>query len=289
MAAGLSEACAAHARLGPASLVLYDVSTLYFEADRGDGFREPGFSKERCLEPQITIGLLAGQDGFPLMVSAFEGNRAEGSSSALPAATAPSRSAPASTSSPPKTRSRPTSAKSSPSSSNPAARRVSNPRSGDCPGDERQHEPRDDDRHPRIVQPVPALVLLAPVGGVMVGCPRSGAVVDRDEQGDRHDDAHDEKGRSRDGRVTGRPAPFSGGQPGREEQGPDVPERHHAAEHPGAIGAGLNPGPDGQPPQDRADEDRDSELDANHDAEDGCGDDSERSEHGTPFLAMLYF
>jgi hypothetical protein len=74
---GLSEACAAHARLGPASLVLYDVSTLYFEADQGDGFREPGFSKERRLEPQITIGLLTGQDGFPLMVSAFEGNRAE--------------------------------------------------------------------------------------------------------------------------------------------------------------------------------------------------------------------
>jgi hypothetical protein len=73
----LSEACAAHARLGPASLVLYDVSTLYFETDQGDGFREPGFSKERRLDPQITIGLLTGQDGFPLMVSAFEGNRAE--------------------------------------------------------------------------------------------------------------------------------------------------------------------------------------------------------------------
>ena len=73
----LSEACAAHARLGPASLVLYDVSTLYFETDKGDGFREPGFSKERRLEPQITIGLLTGQDGFPLMVSAFEGNKAE--------------------------------------------------------------------------------------------------------------------------------------------------------------------------------------------------------------------
>jgi hypothetical protein len=43
----LSAACAAHARLGPASLVLYDVSTLYFETDQGDGFREPGFSKER--------------------------------------------------------------------------------------------------------------------------------------------------------------------------------------------------------------------------------------------------
>jgi hypothetical protein len=73
----LSEACAAHARLGPASLVLYDVSTLYFETDQGDGFREPGFSKERRLEPQITIGLLTGQDGFPLMVSAFEGDKGE--------------------------------------------------------------------------------------------------------------------------------------------------------------------------------------------------------------------
>jgi len=73
----LSAACAAHARLGPASLVLYDVSTLYFETDAGDGFREPGFSKERRLDPQITIGLLTSQDGFPLMVCAFEGNKAE--------------------------------------------------------------------------------------------------------------------------------------------------------------------------------------------------------------------
>ena len=73
----ISAACAAHAGLGPASLVLYDVSTLYFETDEGDGFREPGFSKERRLEPQITIGLLTSQDGFPLMVSAFEGNKAE--------------------------------------------------------------------------------------------------------------------------------------------------------------------------------------------------------------------
>jgi len=72
----LSAACAAHARPGPASLVLYDVSTLYFETGRGEGFREPGFSTERRLEPQITIGLLTAQDGFPLMVCAFEGNKA---------------------------------------------------------------------------------------------------------------------------------------------------------------------------------------------------------------------
>jgi hypothetical protein len=71
----LAAACAAHARLGPASLVLYDVSTLYFETDAGDGFREPGFSKERRLEPQITIGLLTDAAGFPLMVEAFEVDR----------------------------------------------------------------------------------------------------------------------------------------------------------------------------------------------------------------------
>jgi Transposase DDE domain len=73
----ISAACAAHAGLGPASLVLFDVSTLYFETDTGDGFRESGFSKERRLEPQITIGLLTDASGFPLMVSAFEGNKAE--------------------------------------------------------------------------------------------------------------------------------------------------------------------------------------------------------------------
>jgi hypothetical protein len=73
----LSAACAAHAGLGPASLVLFDVSTLYFETDTGDGFREPGFSKERRLEPQITLGLLTDAAGFPLAVEAFEGNKAE--------------------------------------------------------------------------------------------------------------------------------------------------------------------------------------------------------------------
>ena len=73
----LAAACSAHAGLGPASLVLFDVSTLYFETDAGDGFREPGFSKERRLEPQITLGLLTDAAGFPLTVQAFEGNKAE--------------------------------------------------------------------------------------------------------------------------------------------------------------------------------------------------------------------
>jgi transposase len=58
-------------------LVLYDVSTLYFDADTGDGFRESGFSKERRLEPRITVGLLTDAAGSPLTVNAFEGNKAE--------------------------------------------------------------------------------------------------------------------------------------------------------------------------------------------------------------------
>jgi hypothetical protein len=83
----LAALCAAHTGLGPASLVLYDVSTLYFETDSGDGFRESGFSKERRLEPQITIGLLTNAAGFPLMVNAFEGNKAE-TTTMLPSITA---------------------------------------------------------------------------------------------------------------------------------------------------------------------------------------------------------
>jgi hypothetical protein len=75
--AALSAACTGHAGLGPASLVLYDVTTLYFETDTADGFRESGFSKERRLEPQITVGLLTDATGFPLAVGAFKGNEPE--------------------------------------------------------------------------------------------------------------------------------------------------------------------------------------------------------------------
>lgn len=72
----LARVLASNAELGSAALVLYDVTTLYYEAHEGDGFREPGFSKERRLEPQITVGLLTDAAGFPLRVEAFEGNKA---------------------------------------------------------------------------------------------------------------------------------------------------------------------------------------------------------------------
>jgi hypothetical protein len=38
----LSAVCADHAGLGPGVLVLYDVTTLYFETDTADEFRDPG-------------------------------------------------------------------------------------------------------------------------------------------------------------------------------------------------------------------------------------------------------
>ena len=41
-------------------------------------FREPGFSKERRLDPQITVGLLTDATGMPLMIDAFEGNPGRG-------------------------------------------------------------------------------------------------------------------------------------------------------------------------------------------------------------------
>lgn len=69
--------CADHARIGPTSLVLYDVTTLYWESDEDDGSREPGFSKERRVDPQITVGMQTDINGFPLRIQAFEGNNAE--------------------------------------------------------------------------------------------------------------------------------------------------------------------------------------------------------------------
>lgn len=43
--AKLSGACATHVGLGPATVLLYDVTTLYFETHEGDGFREPGSAR----------------------------------------------------------------------------------------------------------------------------------------------------------------------------------------------------------------------------------------------------
>jgi hypothetical protein len=58
-------------------VALYDVTTLYFETPREDGLRKVGMSKERRVDPQVTVGLLTDRTGFPLAVHLFEGNKAE--------------------------------------------------------------------------------------------------------------------------------------------------------------------------------------------------------------------
>jgi transposase len=72
----ITQQCFVHAANG-ISLVLYDVTSLYFEAQEEDAYRKSGMSKERRLEPQIIVGLLVDQNGFPLGLHSFEGNTAE--------------------------------------------------------------------------------------------------------------------------------------------------------------------------------------------------------------------
>lgn len=64
---------------GKIGLVFYDVTTLYFETDRADDLRKPGFSKDgKHSNPQIVLGLLVSEGGYPLAYSIHEGNKYEG-------------------------------------------------------------------------------------------------------------------------------------------------------------------------------------------------------------------
>lgn len=64
------------------SLVFYDVTTLYFETSREDdetSLRKPGFSKDnKPNQPQILIGLVVNDTGFPIYYDIFKGNTFEG-------------------------------------------------------------------------------------------------------------------------------------------------------------------------------------------------------------------
>lgn len=62
---------------GTAALVMYDVTTLHFEIGDEDQLRKVGMSKEHRVDPQVQVGLLVDQSGFPLEVQLFEGNKAE--------------------------------------------------------------------------------------------------------------------------------------------------------------------------------------------------------------------
>jgi hypothetical protein len=74
----IAEKCFTYATdCGGLSLLLYDVTTLYFEAESEDDLRKVGYSKERRVDPQIVVGLLVDRTGFPLEIGCYEGNTAE--------------------------------------------------------------------------------------------------------------------------------------------------------------------------------------------------------------------
>ncbi|OGX04225.1 MAG: transposase [Omnitrophica bacterium RIFCSPLOWO2_12_FULL_50_11] len=65
--------------LGRILVVFYDMTTLYFEAEDEDDLRKVGFSKDgKFQHPQIMLGLLVGEKGYPIGYDIFEGNVFEG-------------------------------------------------------------------------------------------------------------------------------------------------------------------------------------------------------------------
>jgi transposase len=61
------------------SVVFYDMTTLYFEAEDEDDLRKIGFSKDgKFQHPQIMLGLFVGEGGYPIGYDIYEGNVFEG-------------------------------------------------------------------------------------------------------------------------------------------------------------------------------------------------------------------
>jgi transposase len=60
-------------------LLFYDVTTLYFETFQEDELRQNGFSKDnKSQQPQILIGLMVNEEGFPVAYEVFSGSTFEG-------------------------------------------------------------------------------------------------------------------------------------------------------------------------------------------------------------------
>ena len=63
---------------GNIGVVFYDMTTLYFEASEEDDYRIAGFNKDgKHQQPQIMIGLLVSNHGYPIGYQIFEGNTSE--------------------------------------------------------------------------------------------------------------------------------------------------------------------------------------------------------------------
>jgi transposase len=63
---------------GRLGVVFYDMTTLYFETETEDDIRKIGYSKDgKHQHPQIMIGLLVSEHGYPVGYEIFEGNTSE--------------------------------------------------------------------------------------------------------------------------------------------------------------------------------------------------------------------
>jgi transposase len=63
---------------GKIGVVFYDMTTLYFEASQEDDYRIAGFNKDgKHQQPQIMIGLLVSNYGYPIGYQIFQGNTSE--------------------------------------------------------------------------------------------------------------------------------------------------------------------------------------------------------------------
>lgn len=62
----------------PIDLLLFDVTTLYFESQQSDGLRENGYSKDHKIgEVQVVLALATTSNGSPIGYHLFPGNTAE--------------------------------------------------------------------------------------------------------------------------------------------------------------------------------------------------------------------
>ena len=61
------------------AVIFFDVTTLYYEAFDEDDLRKCGFSKEhKHNQPQLVVALTVSQEGFPIQLNIFPGNKFEG-------------------------------------------------------------------------------------------------------------------------------------------------------------------------------------------------------------------
>lgn len=78
--AAVEQAASALCREGPCAVLLYDVTTLYFETHAADDeLRARGFSKDnKAQQPQIVVGLLISHTGVPMRYDVWNGKTFEG-------------------------------------------------------------------------------------------------------------------------------------------------------------------------------------------------------------------